>query len=135
MTAPEQALERARSEAAAMRAQGAYPPGELAQNAEPAAGATLENLFEWAMIDPDLREVRSTRKLGAPVTAFKRGLVRLLRQYFAELIAQQTRFNVHSLGHIRRLETRIEELERRLGERDGGEPGDDPGDPHDPTGR
>jgi hypothetical protein len=38
--------------------------------------------------------------------------VRLLRQYHAELIAQQTRFNVHALGHIRRLETRIEELER-----------------------
>jgi hypothetical protein len=69
------------------------------------------------MIDPDLREVRSTRKLGAPVTLLKLGLVRLLNQYHAELISQQTRFNVHVLGHVRRLETRIDELERIVGSR------------------
>lgn len=115
MTQPERALETARAAAASMREQGAYPAAELAGTLEQ-TDTTLENLFDWALIDPDLREVRSTRKLGAPVTWLKLGLVRLLRQYHAELIAQQTRFNVHVLGHVRRLEARIEELER---ERDG----------------
>jgi hypothetical protein len=117
MTDPERALEHARTAAAAMRADGAYPdPGAAGDSrAEGPTPTTLENLFEWAMIDPDLREVRSTRKLGYPVTLFKLGLVRLLNQYHAELISQQTRFNVHVLGHVRRLETRIEELERTVG--------------------
>jgi hypothetical protein len=112
VTSPEDALPRARAAAAAMRAEGAYgaESGDRTTGPEP---TTLENLFEWAMIDPDLREVRSTRRLGAPVTLLKLGLVRLLNQYHAELISQQTRFNVHVLGHVRRLETRIEELERR----------------------
>ena len=109
MTDPEHALERARAAAATMRAEGAY--GEDQRQGE-APATTLENLFEWAMIDPDLREVRSTRRLGAPVTLLKLGLVRLLNQYHAELLSQQTRFNVHILGHVRRLETRIDELER-----------------------
>jgi hypothetical protein len=113
MTDPERALEQARTAAATMRAQGAYKDAENARLEGPAP-TTLENLFEWAMIDPDLREVRSTRKLGYPVTLLKRGLVRLLGQYHAELISQQTRFNVHVLGHVRRLETRIEELERKV---------------------
>lgn len=115
MTDPEHAVEQARAAAVTMRAQGAY-----AEEGPAAAGegsTTLENLFEWAMIDPDLREVRSTRKLGAPVTLLKLGLVRLLNQYHAELISQQTRFNVHVLGHVRRLETRIDELERIVGSR------------------
>jgi hypothetical protein len=118
---PEHALEQARAAAATMRSQGAYADDPGRQPGEAEASGTLENLFEWAMIDPDLREVRSTRRLGYPVTLLKRGLVRLLNQYHAELIAQQTRFNVHVLGHVRRLETRIEELERTVGarERDG----------------
>jgi hypothetical protein len=110
MTDPEQAVEQARAAAATMRAQGAY--GEDRPEATEEDATSLENLFEWAMIDPDLREVRSTRRLGAPVTLLKHGLVRLLNQYHAELISQQTRFNVHVLGHVRRLETRIDELER-----------------------
>jgi hypothetical protein len=39
----------------------------------------------------------------------KRGLLRLMRQYTAELEAQQTRFNLGVLGRLR-------ELERRRGE-------------------
>ena len=54
------------------------------------------------------------RRLGAPVTLLKRGLLRMLAQYHAQLLADQTRFNVHVLGHIRRLENRIEELEGQL---------------------
>ena len=113
MTDPEHAVKQARAAAAAMRAQGAYE--EDRPEAADEDATSLENLFEWAMIDPDLREVRSTRRLGAPVTLLKRGLVRLLQQYHAELISQQTRFNVHVLGHVRRLETRIDELERIVG--------------------
>ena len=118
MTQPEQALEAARAAAADMRARGAYPGTDVERAPETETAISLENLFDWALIDPDLREVRSTRKLGAPVTWLKLGLVRLLRQYHAELIAQQTRFNVHVLGHVRRLEARIEELERVARERD-----------------
>lgn len=112
MTDPERALEQARAAAATMRARGAYGDNRNAEPGQSAPPTSLEDLFEWAMIDPDLRQVRSTRRLGAPVTLLKLGLVRLLNQYHAELIAQQTRFNVHVLGHVRRLETRIEELER-----------------------
>jgi len=122
VTDPEHAVEQARAAAVTMRAQGAY-----AEEGPAAAGegsTTLENLFEWAMIDPDLREVRSTRKLGAPVTLLKLGLVRLLNQYHAELISQQTRFNVHVLGHVRRLETRIDELERIVGSHERGHDGE-----------
>jgi hypothetical protein len=72
-------------------------------------------LFEWALIEPDVREVRSTRRLGAPITALKRGLLRLLLQYHTSLLAEQTRFNVNLLMHVKRLEDRVEELERRLG--------------------
>jgi hypothetical protein len=120
MTDPERALEEARTAAATMRAQGAYADEQREDRGEARTATTLENLFEWAMIDPDLREVRSTRRLGYPVTLLKLGLVRLLKQYHAELIAQQTRFNVHVLGHVRRLETRIEELERIAGAREQG---------------
>ncbi|HEY5317454.1 MAG TPA: hypothetical protein VIJ20_05705 [Solirubrobacteraceae bacterium] len=123
MTDPGNAIEQARAAAATMRAQGAYGEVQPAQRGEDTLATTLEDLFEWAMIDPDLREVRSTRKLGAPVTLLKLGLVRLLQQYHAELISQQTRFNVHVLGHVRRLETRVEELERIAGSR---EPDPDP---------
>jgi hypothetical protein len=115
MTEPEQAVERARAAAAAMRERGAYTDATApAQETV----TTPAKLLEWALIEPDLRDVRSTRRLGAPVTALKRLLVRLLEQYHAELNAQQTRFNVAVLGQLRELEERIEELERKLEGRD-----------------
>lgn len=114
MTTPEQALEQARAAAAAMRAEGAYREdprgGELAS-----ADALMPGkLFEWALIDPDPRQVRSTRRLGAPITALKRGLLRLLAQYHAELIAEQARFNVYLVAYVRQLEERVIALEGRL---------------------
>jgi hypothetical protein len=112
MTEPEGALEQARAAAASMRARGAYgEPPERSQT-EPAGSGTTEQLLQWALIEPDLGEVRSTRRWGAPVTALKRGLLRLLLQYNSSLIAEQTRFNVNLLVHVRRLEERIEALER-----------------------
>ena len=114
MTTPEQALEEARAAAAQMRARGAYGEGESGE-LEPSEALTPGKLFEWALIDPDLRNVRSTRRLGAPITALKRGLLRLLNQYHAELIAEQARFNVNVALYVRRLEERVAELEHELG--------------------
>lgn len=118
MTDPEHAVEQARAAAAALRGRGAYPEAS-ATTPEQQTTTTPAKLLEWALIEPDLRDVRSTRRFGAPVTAFKRLLLRLLEQYHAELNAQQTRFNVSVLGQLRALEERIEALERKLG---GGEP-------------
>jgi hypothetical protein len=112
MTEPEEALERARAAAAQMRAAGAYAD-EGTIDPEPSDSITLAKLYEWALIEPDLRDVRSTRRYGAPMTALKHGLLRLLGQYHSALIAEQTRFNVNLLGHLKRLEDRIEALERR----------------------
>jgi hypothetical protein len=114
VTTPEQALEQARAAAAEMRSRGAYGEGESAE-LEPSEALTPGKLFEWALIDPDLRNVRSTRRLGAPITALKRGLLRLLNQYHAELIAEQARFNVNVALYLRRLEERVAELEHELG--------------------
>jgi hypothetical protein len=112
MTEPEQALERARAAAASMRERGAY--SEDTRRAPPPAGAvTTAQLSQWAAIDPDIGAVRSTRPYGAPLTAAKRVLVRLLSQYHADLISQQTRFNVKVVEELERLERRVEELERR----------------------
>ncbi|MGI8904311.1 MAG: hypothetical protein ACR2IP_11795 [Solirubrobacteraceae bacterium] len=113
MTAPEAALQQARTAAASMRASGAYGEerDQVPFQVRPSAAITTGKLFEWALIEPDLRDVRSTRRLGAPITALKRGLLRLLAQYHGELIAEQTRFNVYLVGYVRRLEERIDELE------------------------
>jgi len=111
MTSPDDALARARAEAQAQRAAGAYPEPE-AQGAPATPGVTNAKLLEWAVISPELHDVRSTRRYGAPLTAFKRILVRLLAQYHSELTAQQTRFNLNLLARMRALEERVEELER-----------------------
>jgi len=109
---PEEAIEAARRRAAELRAQGIYPP--VAPDPGPPAVTDPDpgQLHEWALIEPDLREVRSTRRYGAPMTAFKRTLLRLLGQYLGQIISQQSRFNVHLLIRVRALEQRVEELER-----------------------
>lgn len=112
MTDPDSALVRAREAAARMRAGGGYSEDVTRMELEPEEVTTVK-LFEWAVIEPDVRNVRSTRRLGAPMTTLKRALLRLLAQYHAELLAQQTRFNVNLVRHTRLLERRIDELERR----------------------
>ncbi len=114
MTEPEQALDQAREASASMRSSGAYGENPSHAQVEPTDAITTGKLFEWALIEPDLRNVRSTRRWGAPVTALKLAMLRLLAQYHGELIAEQTRFNVNLVGHVRRLEERIEELERKF---------------------
>lgn len=127
MTGPEQALEQARAAAAAMRARGAYSENSahdplIADREDPS-----QKLFEWAMLEPDVRNVRSTRRFGAPITALKHALLRLLFQYHQELISEQTRFNVSAAGYVRLLEERIEELERKVTAGGRCAPGSQPG--------
>jgi hypothetical protein len=55
--------------------------------------------------------VYSTRPAGAPITFFKRLLVRLLRQYLVELESRQTRFNIALLARLGALEERVGRLE------------------------
>ena len=103
---PEEALQAAR--AAAARAKHDEVPGfEI----EPADRITAERLMEWAVIVPDLDQVRSTRRGGAPITWLKRALVHVLRQYLGELTAQQTRFNLNAAIKLAELEDRVGRLE------------------------
>jgi hypothetical protein len=116
VTRPEEALERAREAVARKRAEGGYTAaastaGDPAPPERPAAA----QLREWSLIEVDPELVYSTRRGGAPITALKRGLLRLLRQYTAELEAQQTRFNVAVLAQLGELESRLAKLEQRPG--------------------
>ena len=106
---PEEALERARAAAREREADYAGDPalrGEAIDQVVEPGGVSPALLREWAIIDIDPGSVYSTRRLGAPITFLKRMLLRLLRQYTAELEARQTRFNVALLA-------RLEELERK----------------------
>jgi hypothetical protein len=112
----DEAIEHARAEAARRRAAGGYAEdSEAVADLEDAitGPVTPQQLREWALIEVDAALLRSTRKAGAPVTGFKRLLLRLLRQYTNELEAQQTRFNVGVLARLEELEGRIAELEQR----------------------
>jgi hypothetical protein len=111
VTAPEEALERARAAAERKRAEGVYPaPREEALDF---ARPDRELLAEWAVLQGDPQAVYSTRRLGGPITAVKRLLLRALRQYLLDLEARQTRFNVALLDRLDELERRVDELERR----------------------
>ncbi len=114
MTRPEDAVARAREALASMRAGGAYgesSPGEP----EPEPELTPRRRMEWALIEPDEDVAVSHRRHGGAITALKRGLLRLLAQYHAELIARQTRFNVQLLLEVERLEQRVATLEGEHG--------------------
>ena len=102
---PEEALELARRRAAG-RDDGEVPPLPAP---EP---LTRERMLEFALIEPDPELVYSTRRGGAPITWVKRLLMRGLRQYHGQLLAQQTRFNLHVVAYLTELEERIEKLER-----------------------
>ena len=117
MTAPEEALEQARAAAASMRATGAYADARPIESGPPPAEGSELKLYQWAFIEPDVGEVRSTRRFGAPITFGKRLLLRLLGQYHGQLLAEQTRFNIMLLGYVRRLEARIEQLEQQVRDR------------------
>ena len=105
---PEQALEAAR--AAAAKRDDTLP---ASTRIEPTERVSIEQLMEWANIEPDVDLMRSTRKLGAPITWAKRQLIHVLRQYLRELQSQQTRFNLNVLIRVAELEDRVARLEER----------------------
>ena len=107
---PEEALAAAR--AAAAERDDALPPGTTI---EPTERVSIEQLMEWANIEPDVDLMRSTRKLGAPITWAKRQLIHVLRQYLRELQSQQTRFNLNMIIRLAELEDRVTRLEERAG--------------------
>jgi hypothetical protein len=109
---PEEALAAAR-EAAAAR-DDALPAG---MSIEPTERVSIEQLMEWANIEPDADLMRSTRKLGAPITWAKRQLIHVLRQYLRELQSQQTRFNLNMIIRLAELEDRVARLEERADRR------------------
>jgi hypothetical protein len=115
MTRPEDAVEQARETVARRRGEGAYPREESVPAESPPDRVGLAQLREWSLIEVDRDLVYSTRRLGAPITALKQGLLRLLRQYTIELEAQQSRFNLGILARVAELEDRIAEVERRSG--------------------
>ena len=84
---------------------------------EPTDGASAEKLLEWSLVEPDPDAVYSTRRLGAPITAAKQLLLRGLRQYLGQLVAEQNRLNIHLTMKVLNLESRVRELERELNER------------------
>lgn len=114
MKDPQQALEAARR-AAAPEQESELAPWSLE---DPAASA--RRLAEWAIIEPEQAEVYSTRRLGRPITAVKRLLIRMLQQYLGQMSAQQSRFNAQVAAHVVRLEERVQALEEAARERDDG---------------
>jgi len=117
MTRPEEAVSKAREAAASARAQGGYADDLHGLQVEPTDAVTIDRLLEWALIEPDARLVRSTRTLGAPITWMKRLLVRALRQHLAQIVSQQTRFNIQLTAFVAELEDRVTRLEDQAGGR------------------
>jgi hypothetical protein len=110
VTRPEDAVQRAGEALASMRASGAYDEPSAKTEHDPDFGGRRR--MEWALIEPDEEVAVSHRRRGGAITALKRGLLRLLAPYHAELIARQTRLNVQLLVEVERLEARVAELER-----------------------
>jgi hypothetical protein len=114
VTRPEDAVAAARAAAAEQRARGGYADDLRGMTIEPTDATTVDKLLEWALIEPDVDLVYSTRRWGRPITAFKRALIWTLRQYNGQVYGQQTRFNHHIVLYARRLEDRVAELEQRV---------------------
>lgn len=112
---PAEALAAARERAVAARARGAYADDLERFRVQPAERPGLEALLEWAVIAPDVEQLRSTRRLGAPITLAKQTLYRALRQYNGQVLAQQTRFNLMVAVHVAELSDRVTRLEERSG--------------------
>lgn len=108
---PQEALAAARAEAARRVAAGGYAEPAGALEIEPLDQVTRAMLLEWALIEPDLTKMRSTRRAGAPITWLKRLMLRGLQQYHNEVTYQQTRFNIHLLRKLLEIEERLERLE------------------------
>lgn len=112
---PEEALALARTAAVDTRA--AYDEGPVSLDASPVTRISENRLLEWSVIEPEVERVYSTRRLGAPITFAKRGLIRAMRQYLGEAFALQSRYNAVATAHILNLEERVRELEDQLARR------------------
>jgi hypothetical protein len=110
---PEEALAAARQRAAKDRLEGRALVEPFSELTEPSSAGDLQLLAKLAIIEPDVAEIYSTRRLGRPITLLKRLLIRLLRQYFVQLSAQQARFNAHAAAALIDLDKRIQALEQR----------------------
>jgi len=98
---PEEALERARGTSFGEDLSGF--------SIEPTDELTPDRLMKWAVIEPDIELVRSTRWYGAPITWVKRLLRHLLRQELDQAYAQQTRFNLMVVTRLEQLDAKIDE--------------------------
>ena len=89
-------------------------PAELLEGftVRPVARVSVDQLVDWAVVEPDLAQVRSTRRRGAPITWAKRLLVHALRQHQGQVLAQQARFNLQVVAHLAELDDRVTRLER-----------------------
>ncbi|MCW3013176.1 MAG: hypothetical protein JWO02_268 [Solirubrobacterales bacterium] len=114
---PEDALDAAREAAADARARGEYTQDLSGFAIAPTDRVSVEQLMEWAVIEPDESKMRSTRRLGAPITFVKRLMLRGLQQHFNELTMLQARFNLHLLVRMTELEDRVIALEREAAQR------------------
>ncbi len=113
---PEEAIDAARASLAVARADGAYGEDLEDWRIVPPERPSTELLLEWAIIEPDMDLVVSTRRLGAPISWVKRVLVHLIRQYTGQLASQQTRLNVHLMGRVGELDDRLADLTHRVGD-------------------
>ena len=113
MKDPAEALAAARRARPEWARREPSPPWSLEDEA-----VSTRRLAEWAIIEPELGEIYSTRRYGRPITAVKLLLVRMLRQYIGQMSAQQSRFNAQVAAHVMRLEQRVAELEEAIADRD-----------------
>ena len=111
---PEQAAALAAQRARDRVAAGGYADADRLEALGTEERPMLERLQEWAVIEVEPEVARSTRRAGAPITRFKRFLLRMLVQYHNEQNSQIIRFNVHVLGYLAAIEGRLAEVERRL---------------------
>ncbi|WP_354699272.1 hypothetical protein DSM112329_04983 [Paraconexibacter sp. AEG42_29] len=112
MTRPEDALPAARAAAEAAKARGEYTSDLAGFAIEPTDRISIEQLMEWAVIEPDASLMRSTRRYGAPITWLKRLLLRGMQQHFNELTMLQARYNMNLLMRLTELQDRVADLER-----------------------
>jgi hypothetical protein len=111
---PEAAVAAARASLQIARSEGAYLEDLESWRIEPPERPSTDVLLEWAIIEPDMDLVTSTRRLGAPIRWVKRVLVHLIRQYTGQLASQQTRVNVHLMGRLGELDERLADLNHRM---------------------
>lgn len=112
MRDPQEALAAARERAAASRAAPPLQPETWDLEDSPLSS---KRLAEWSIIEPDEESVYSTRRFGRPITAFKRLLIRLMRQYLSQATAQQSRFNAYVAAQLVALDERVKALEDTAG--------------------